>query len=101
MSGSKLPGVPPWVPREALAELDVSELADDTPRIREQCARLSAVLSANVAAYRRDASGQPGGLCSRYRAADLTPPHIAELARAEQTFPEVAFVAYGRPLQRL
>jgi hypothetical protein len=101
MSSSLPPAVPPWVPGEALGEIDLSELADDAPGILEQCARLGLLLDANVAAYRRDARGRPGGLCSRYRAADLTAAQVAELARAEQTLAEVAFVAYGRPLELL
>jgi hypothetical protein len=68
--------------------------------VREQCARLGALLEANVAAYRRDAQGRPGGLCSYYRAMSLTPAQMTELARAEHMFPTVLFVVYGRPLGR-
>jgi hypothetical protein len=89
--------VPPWVPAEASAEIDLSELAAEVPEVREQCARLGALLEANVAAYRRDAQGRPGGLCCYYRAMRLTPAQMTELARAEHMFPTVLFVAYGRP----
>ena len=99
MRGANLFSVPPWVPKEALAELDLSELAD-TPETREQCTRLSELLGANVAEYRRDSRGRPRGLCSRYRAADLTPAQLTELRRAEKMCPGIAFVAYGRPLVR-
>lgn len=89
--------VPSWVPAEALAEIDLSELATEAPGLREHCARLSARLGANVAVYRRDARGQSGGLCSRYRPISLTPGQVRELTHAEQMFPAVLFVAYERP----
>jgi hypothetical protein len=92
--------VPSWVPAEAVAEVDLSELATEAPGLREQCARLGALLHANVAAYRRDARGQPGGLCSRYRPISLPRAQARELARAEQMFPTVLFVAYERPFER-
>jgi RimJ/RimL family protein N-acetyltransferase len=94
------PHVPPWVPAEASAEIDLSELAAEVPEVREQCARLGALFEANVAAYRRDAQGRPGGLCSYYRAMSLTPAQMTELARAEHMCPTVLFVAYGEPLER-
>jgi RimJ/RimL family protein N-acetyltransferase len=94
------PVVPSWVPDEARPDMDFSELADDSPTLRAECARLGALLGANVAAYRREAPGQPGGLCSRYRSMTLTVDQLGELKRAEGLFPNVAFVAYRRPLER-
>jgi RimJ/RimL family protein N-acetyltransferase len=94
------PAVPPWVPAEARPDVDFSELADDSPTLRAECARLGPLLGANVAAYRRDAAGRPGGLCSRYRSMALTVAQLHELKDAERRFPDVAFVAYRRPLER-
>jgi hypothetical protein len=101
MNAPLFPAVPPWVPTEVLVEIDLSELAPEIPGLGEACARLGASLGANIAAYCRDAGGRPGGLCSYYRAKSLTPAQTSELARAEQLFPEVAFVAYQSPLERL
>jgi RimJ/RimL family protein N-acetyltransferase len=94
------PAVPPWVPAEAWPDVDFSELEADSPTLRAECARLGALLGANVAAYRRDAAGRPGGLCSRYRSMGLTVAQLHELKDAERRFPDVAFVAYRRPLER-
>ena len=91
---------PPWLPAEALAEIDLSELARDAPGVREECTRLGAALGANVAAYRRDAQGRPGGLCSKYKAMTLNAAQLGELARAERMFPDAMFVAYSKPLER-
>jgi hypothetical protein len=96
-----VPAAPPWVPAEILAEIDLSELAAEVLGLSEECGRLGATLGANIAAYRRDAPGRPGGLCSYYRAMSLTPAQMSELARAEQMFPGVALVAYKNPLERL
>jgi hypothetical protein len=92
--------VPPWVPTEMRTQLDLSELAAADPLLHQECARLGALLGANVAAYRRGAEGRPGGLCSYYRAMDLIPTQVSELAGAELRFPEVLFVAYRSPLER-
>jgi RimJ/RimL family protein N-acetyltransferase len=92
---------PPWIPAEALAEIDLSELASDAPGLREECARLGAMLGANVAAYRRDALGRPGGLCSRYESMTLNAAQLSELARAERMFPDAVFVAYSKPLVQI
>lgn len=94
------PDFPPWVPAEAQAKIDVSELARDAPGLQDECARLSAVLGAKVAAYRHDAKGRAGGLCSYYRAADLMAAQLGEIARAERKFPDVLFVAYRCPLEQ-
>jgi hypothetical protein len=94
------PAVPSWVPEEARPDIDLSELAANSSTLRAECARLAALLGANVAAYRRDAPGGPGGLCSRYRSMTLTVGQLHELRRAERLFPDVAFVAYRRPLER-
>jgi hypothetical protein len=83
-----------------LAELDLSELAGEDPRIRDACSRLGALLGANVAAYRRDAQGRPNGLCSYYRVMDLTPRQVRELTRVEENFSDVVFVAYRSPLEQ-
>jgi RimJ/RimL family protein N-acetyltransferase len=91
---------PPWVPAETLDDIDLSELASDAPGLRDECARLGAALGANVAAYRRDAKGRPGGLCSRYKAMDLNAAQLSELACAERMFPDAMFVAYKNPLER-
>jgi hypothetical protein len=92
--------VPPWVPAAVLAEIDVAELATEAPGLREECARLEALLGANVAAYRRGARPRIGGLCSRYRAMALGSSHLSALACAEQMFPEVVFVAYQKPVTK-
>jgi hypothetical protein len=88
--------VPPWVPAEVLAGLDLSELATEDPTVRQQCARLGRALDANVAAYRRDAQGAPGGLCSYYGAMLLTPAQMREVFNAEEMCTAVLFVAYER-----
>jgi hypothetical protein len=99
MSSSDFHAVPPWLPADALAEIDVSELAQDAPGLRDECVLLGVLLGANVAAYRQGAKGRPRGLCSYYRAAELGPAQLAELARAEHKFPGVLFVAYRCPLE--
>ena len=101
MSAPREIAVPGWVPPDDLPGIDVSELAPEVPGLHEQCGRLGLLLGANVAAYRRDARGQPEGLCSRYRAARLGSTELAELTGTEQMFPDVAFVAYARPLEPL
>jgi hypothetical protein len=100
-SASNVPAVPAWVPREMLAELDLSELAGDDPSLREECSRLGSLLGANVAAYRKDARGAANGLCSYYLVKHLRPHQMRELTRAETRFPDVVFVAYRSPLERL
>jgi hypothetical protein len=100
MTDFSRPVVPSWVPVEVLAVVDLSELAPESPGLYEECVRLGALLGANVAAYRRDACGQPEGLCSFYRAMNLTPTQLTELACAEVKFSDVAFVAYQSPLVR-
>lgn len=92
--------LPPWIPAEALAAIDTSELAEDSPGLIEECVRLGQVVGANVAAYRSDARGVQGGLCSCYRAADLPPALQWELTRAERRFVGVVFVAYQSPLAK-
>jgi hypothetical protein len=101
MNARSSPAVPPWVPTEMLAMLDLSELAPGDVKVREECFRLGALLGAHVAAYDRGAEGRPRGLCSYYRASDLTPTQVNELRLAELIFPEVAFVAYRSPLELL
>jgi RimJ/RimL family protein N-acetyltransferase len=92
--------LPPWISAEILAAIDLSELAEDSPGLVEECVRLGKVVGANVAAYRSDARGLQGGLCSYYRAANLSPALLRELTRAERTFLRVVFVAYQSRLAR-
>jgi RimJ/RimL family protein N-acetyltransferase len=92
--------IPPWIPAEVLAAIDPSELAEDSPGVIEECVRLGKAVGANVAAYRSDARGVQGGLCSYYRAANLPTALLWELTRAERTFPGIVFVAYQFPLAR-
>ena len=100
MAPSNPRALPPWISAKVLAAIDPSELAEDSPGLVEECVRLGKVVGANVAAYRSDAQGVQGGLCSYYRAANLPPALLRELTRAERTFVGVVFVAYHSPLAR-
>lgn len=94
VAASRPRALPPWIAREVLDAIDTSELAENRPGLIEECLRLGTVIGANVAAYRSDARGVPGGLCSYYRAANLPPASLRELTRAEGSFWGVVFVAY-------
>jgi hypothetical protein len=91
--------IPPWVPATMIGELDLYEFSAD-PDVLVEREMLSIRLEANVAAYRSSAKGHPHGLCSVFRAATLTERQFDQLRSSELRFPDVAFVAYRKPLLR-
>ena len=84
-----------------LAEIDTSEWylpsADEGRRLAQAGDRLGVYLMA----YRARHEAKVGrGLCNRIVAARLDPAALDEILEIESAFPDVAIVAYERPLRR-
>ncbi|MEN6319818.1 MAG: hypothetical protein ABFD82_13820 [Syntrophaceae bacterium] len=92
--------IPSWIPAVMRPCLELEELIADDSTIADEAEKLGRELNANVAAYRAGTLGRPHGLCSIYRAAELSIEEFQCLQAAELRFPGVVFVAYARPLRR-
>jgi hypothetical protein len=92
--------VPAWVPPDVSARLPQGELALDGEALRLELDSLEKALEHYVAAYNRNATGVPRGLCTIFEAAPLSGEQVAVLRYAEGRRPNVVFVAYRRPLTR-
>lgn len=100
MNDSHSSDIPDWIPEMMLDQLDLSELAVSDPALPKECESLGIALDANVAAYRANPKGQPHGLCSFFRAAELDEEQVQQLHLSEQKFKDIVFVAYSKPLRR-
>jgi hypothetical protein len=79
--------VPPWLPASLGLRVDLSELCNPSAAVTRTQRELEWELRCHVAVYRRDAQGQAHGLCSMYRAAQLSPDQQCRLDAAESRSP--------------
>lgn len=98
MTGLVANVVPSWLPSGMGPRLDLSELSEVSPAIRQIQQELEWLLDCHVAVYRSEVRGREHGLCSMYRAARLTLDQQGLLKAAEERFPDTVFVAYAKPL---
>lgn len=84
-----------------LAEIDTSEWYVPSADEGRQLAQAGDRLGVYLMAYRARHEAEVGrGLCNRIVAARLDPAALDEILEIESAFPDVAIVAYDRPLRR-
>lgn len=98
MTDSTADIAPPWLPPGLRLRVDLGELGDRSVAVASTQRDLEQDFGCHIAVYRLDATGQAHGLCSMYRAAQLSSDQQSRLGAAESRFPDVAFVAYAKPL---